>query len=47
MSILIGKRISLPQCGSVHICGIVGNSKLTKGEDMMSGEDYRTRYSLA
>ena len=32
-SISIGKRISLPQCGSVHIRGLVRNSKLCKGED--------------
>ena len=33
-SILIGKRISLPQCGSVRLFGLVGNSMLSKGEDL-------------
>ena len=30
-SILIGKGISLPQCGSEHISGLVGNSKPKDG----------------
>ena len=33
---LFAQLISLPQCGSVRLSGLVGNSKLVKGEEFLA-----------
>jgi hypothetical protein len=35
-SSLFAQLISLPQCGSVRLSGLVGNSKLVKGEKFLA-----------